>query len=92
MVYDAVSRQKEKMLSLQTFRDAMGRSGETPVPLATPGDVVFPERLPTLRKIADLLVDEALDRAKGNQAIAAGMLGVTPQALSRRLARRRGDE
>jgi DNA-binding protein Fis len=36
-----------------------------------------------------MLIDEALARAEGNQAIAAGLLGLTPQALSKRLSRRR---
>jgi len=36
------------------------------------------------------LIEEALSRAKSNQAIAAGLLGITPQALSKRLKRREG--
>ena len=36
-----------------------------------------------------MLIEEALARAKGNQAIAAGLLGITPQALSKRLIRKR---
>ncbi|HYW84514.1 MAG TPA: helix-turn-helix domain-containing protein, partial [Spirochaetia bacterium] len=37
---------------------------------------------------AELLVDEALRRAGGNQSIAAGMLGISHQALNRRLHQR----
>jgi len=92
MVFSAVSRQKEKMLSLQPFREAMGIVGEKPrVPVA--GEPLsFPSRLPTLKQATDLLVEEALSRSKGNQAIAAGLLGVTPQALSKRLSRKRSTE
>ncbi len=41
--------------------------------------------LPTLGDARVLLIREALRRAKGNQAVAARMLGVTPQALSKHL-------
>jgi DNA-binding protein Fis len=41
--------------------------------------------LPTLKQIEQLLVDEALRRAGGNQAIAAMMLGISRQALNKRL-------
>lgn len=41
--------------------------------------------LPTLGEARILLIQEALRRAKGNQAVAARMLGVTPQALSKHL-------
>jgi DNA-binding protein Fis len=35
--------------------------------------------------VEQLLVDEALRRATGNQSIAATMLGITRQALNKRL-------
>jgi DNA-binding protein Fis len=35
------------------------------------------------------LIDEALTRAGGNQGIAAGMLGISRQALNKRLGRRK---
>jgi two-component system nitrogen regulation response regulator GlnG len=77
------------MLSIQPFREAMGRTGDHPVPAASGQELAFPDRLPTIREVTERLIAEALDRAKGNQAIAAGMLGITPQALSKRLARRK---
>ncbi|HUV06082.1 MAG TPA: helix-turn-helix domain-containing protein, partial [Spirochaetia bacterium] len=51
----------------------------------------FPEKLPTIREVTAQLIEEALQRAKGNQAIAAGLLGISPQALSKRLNRKLGD-
>jgi DNA-binding protein Fis len=45
-------------------------------------------QLPTLKAMADLLVDEALRRTANNQKIAAGLLGITPPALSKRLKQR----
>jgi len=41
--------------------------------------------LPTLKASGRLLVNEALHRSQGNQAIAAQMLGITRQALNWRL-------
>ena len=90
MIFNAVSRQREKMLSLQPFREAMGYTGgEIHLPAAEQA-FSFPEKLPTLKGMTGRLIEEALSRAKGNQAIAAGLLGITPQALSKRLKRRKG--
>ena len=47
--------------------------------------LAFSEKLPTLDQAAELLIGEALKRANGNQSIAAGMLGISHQALNRRL-------
>ena len=52
--------------------------------VATAG-VLFAERLPTLIENAEALVTEAMKRAQGNQTIAAGLLGITRQGLSKRL-------
>jgi len=52
------------------------------------GSVAFGENLPTLKETSHLLVDEAMKRARGNQSVAARMIGVTPQALSKRLKQR----
>jgi DNA-binding NtrC family response regulator len=44
--------------------------------------------LPTLKQACDLLVKEALQRSGGNQAMAARMLGISRQALNRRIKER----
>ncbi|MDZ7641332.1 MAG: sigma 54-interacting transcriptional regulator [Desulfurivibrio sp.] len=41
--------------------------------------------LPTLKEAGRLLVAEAMRRANANRVVAAGMLGITRQALNRRL-------
>jgi transcriptional regulator with PAS, ATPase and Fis domain len=43
------------------------------------------ERLPTFGEAAELLVEEAMARANGNQTIAARLLGISQPALSKRL-------
>jgi len=46
----------------------------------------------TLSEAETFLIDTALDRAKGNQGIAATMLGLKRQTFNMRLkARRKGD-
>jgi transcriptional regulator with PAS, ATPase and Fis domain len=59
-----------------------GTSADSPL-------AIFPEqRLPTLKQVSDLLVKEAMQRSNGNQSIAAGMLGISQQALSKRLKKK----
>lgn len=88
MVYDAVSRHSSRMLSLSAFRRHM----ENEADVADPSGTRFPDPLPTLKEVATLLIDEALERAGGTQTIAAKMLGISHQALSRRLKERRKEE
>ena len=45
----------------------------------------FSHQLPTLKQIEQLLIDEALKRSNGNQSIAALSLGISRQALNKRL-------
>jgi DNA-binding NtrC family response regulator len=91
MVYNAVSIHAAGKLSMDTFKAEVfkappGQAGELFSPADTvAGATVFPEPLPTLKQVEQLLVDEALRRAGGNQAIAAMMLGISRQALNKRL-------
>jgi DNA-binding NtrC family response regulator len=91
MVFDAVSRQSEKMLSLKPFREAMGRDAELLSREQQDDLIVFQERLPTLSQANELLITEAMRRAKGVKSTAAMLLGITPQALGKRLQRRGPD-
>ncbi len=96
IIFDAVSRHKGRILSLDSFKvhienerknkkDAMAEEGQT-----TPM-VAFPDELPTIKEATLLLVEEAMKRAKGNQTIASKMLGISRQALGKRL-KNMGDE
>ena len=62
--------------------------GRFPYELPEPESVVFGETLPSMQEISDILIDEALRRAEGNQSEAARLIGVTPSAVSKRLKRR----
>ena len=97
MIYDAVSQHKSGVLSLQSFREKImprQREGQGLLPhesesLQVGAEITFPERLPTLKEVEQILIDETLKRAGGNQTIAAQMLGLTRRALNNRLRRSR---
>ncbi|MBW6519805.1 MAG: sigma-54 dependent transcriptional regulator [Desulfoarculaceae bacterium] len=89
MVFDALSKHQNRTLSMDVFKAYIHKCSadyESP-PTSQPVETAFAvlDRLPTLKESGRLLVQEALNRAQGNQAIAAQMLGVTRQALNWRL-------
>ncbi len=92
MIFDAVSRHKSKVLSLDVFRGHIERTqaGQT-VELVNEAkiDEEAPFRafknLPTIKEASRMLVNEAMYRSHGNQSIAAKMLGISQPALSKRL-------
>jgi DNA-binding NtrC family response regulator len=88
MVHDAVSVHRERILSMETFARAIGRSGAAAAEhAAAPGENPFHglDQLPTIKEAVEQLVEEALARGGGNQTIAARLLGITQSALSKRL-------
>lgn len=93
MVHDAVSVHSKGVLSMARFKEAIGGGDDIlaePQTAATAdtGKVTFKETLPTIKELTEMLVDEALERAQGNQSIAARMLGISHQALNQRLKKR----
>ena len=95
LIHDAVARHRSGVLSLEVFREAVGpvppsrvvgapASGAGEEPLRIPG------RFPTLKEAEEYLVSEALKRSKDNQGVAARLLGITRQALNKRLTRGSG--
>jgi two-component system, NtrC family, nitrogen regulation response regulator GlnG len=98
MVFDAVTRHEGGILSLQSFKSAIAtetaldeNSVREDQP-TVPADLSFSGPLPTLEQAEETLIAEALRRADGNQGVAAGMLGISRQALNKRLVRRRSAE
>jgi len=91
LVLDAVSSHRSGKLSMEVFK-AYIRQNQSTSDCETKhlahGDsaiVSFSEQLPTLRQTEQLLIVEAMQRACGNQAIASRLLGITRQALNKRL-------
>jgi DNA-binding NtrC family response regulator len=91
MVHDAVSRHTARVLSLDRFRSHVHARRDVPEPESVscqePLTSLFSicPKLPTLSLASELLVAEAMKRAQGNITQAAGLLGITRQALSKRL-------
>ncbi len=89
MVYDSVSLHKSNILSMDSFLRAIGRQAEFIQTMyeSSCENSLFQktERLPTLSQAVELLITEAMCRAKGNQTIAARLLGISQPALSKRL-------
>jgi DNA-binding NtrC family response regulator len=93
MVYDAMSRYKSGILSLDSFKEQITvfSSVSESLTIDTPAEpqnglkMLFTEQLPTLKEAENTLVAEALQRSKGNQAIAASLLGITRSALNKRI-------
>ena len=92
IVFDAVVRHKSHVLSLASFRDAIGQSGEEESDRGTAQDASGNpfealEKLPTIKQAVARLIEESLRRAEGNQDAAARLLGLSRSALSKRLSR-----
>ena len=84
LIHAALRQSAVGRLSLAPFqhyfagRDAaVGAGGKAEVPL-----LLAPGPLPTLAEARGLLIREALQRANGNQSIAARLLGISQPALS----------
>ena len=94
LIYNAVSTHRDRVLSMETFVKTIGRPEErsAPSPQSNAERNLYSglERLPTFGEAAELLVDEAMSRAGGNQTIAARLLGISQPALSKRLKLSRG--
>jgi len=90
MIFDAVTQHHSKILSLSSFKKYIHNQTKKRMtdnsPIAS-FPLVFPLTLPTIRETTTLLIKEALTRSKGNQSLAASMLGITTQALNQRLKR-----
>jgi DNA-binding NtrC family response regulator len=91
IIFDAVSSHKSGKLSMDVFKTHI--SQKHPTAITDSGDltseksipIIFSGQLPTLKQAEQLLIDEAMKRSNGNQSIAALGLGISRQALNKRL-------
>lgn len=91
IIYDAVARHDSNVMSLTSIREAIGienvSSGNENIDIADEQNVQFGRRLPTFKKVEELLLKEALHRTSNNRSLAAKLLGVTPSAISQRISK-----
>ncbi len=98
MVYDAVAQHKPGGIFLDSFKTFIKSKGALLKKLSsmpTQGAVSMVEvfgHFPTLKETETFIINDALKRAEGNQGIAASMLGITRQALNRRLKKKTGEK
>lgn len=91
MIVDALANHHGDTLPLKNFLAATKTPSntieihQTVEAAACERAFVFPKTLPTLRNMENLLVQEAMERANNNQTVAARTLGISRQALNRRL-------
>jgi DNA-binding NtrC family response regulator len=91
MIFDAVSSHASGKLSMDSFKAHLSKISVVDAadsPLEKGALISFSHQLPTLKQIEQLLVDEALKRANNNQSIAASSLGISRQALNKRLKKK----
>ncbi len=92
MIHDAVARHRTGVLSLDSIRKVIGPAGLSDGRGAPAGSgeealLSILGRFPTLKEAEEFLVSEALRRSRDNQGVAATLLGITRQALNKRLVR-----
>ena len=91
MIFDAVSSHASGKLSMESFKMQIIKTPGSDTADSPPHKGAlssFSHQLPTLKQIEQLLVDEALKRANNNQSIAALSLGISRQALNKRLKKK----
>ncbi len=93
MVFDAVARHKSGILSMDSFKEIieeerLSYQDISPLPAQETNLLSGNSgRFPTLKEAENHLISDALKRSNGNQGIAASLLGITRQALNKRLKR-----
>jgi DNA-binding NtrC family response regulator len=84
MIFDAIAQNSNGILPLTSMRKHISREkSERTTTDSIP--ITFADPLPTLKEATRLLISEAMERSENNQSIAATMLGISQQALSKRL-------
>ena len=91
IIYDAVARSGSRILPLESIVTAISSDLRMPVSLEAVANhcpvCPFAEKFPTLKEADEHLVSEALRLAGNNQRLASTYLGITRQALNKRLSR-----
>jgi DNA-binding NtrC family response regulator len=89
LLSDAVVRHESGVLSLKNLRRMLESSPATDARVDRNGNPFAGiEALPTLQEASRLLIEEAMERAGGNQSTAAGLIGMSRTALNRRLRKK----
>ena len=92
MIFEAVARNSSRRLGLERFkalirreREGLGALQEATACSCDPAGGISFTHFPTLKEAEEMLIGKALEIAKSNQGVAASLLGISRQALNRRL-------
>lgn len=90
-VFDAVARCKENEIPGRIFAD---RISDNPQPVKTASKGIHPfcplfGQFPTLEQLVEYAIDSALQLTENNQSQAAKLLGISKQALNKRLKKQK---
>lgn len=91
MVFDAIAQNDNGILPLAVFRNHIARAAQVESGSHQNGErndgipITFADPLPTIKQATRMLIEEAMHRAGNNQSTAASLLGISQQALSKRL-------
>jgi DNA-binding NtrC family response regulator len=93
IIFNAVSMHKSGILSLESIKEKIFDKDEPSKDQTISADLqhnklIFTDDFPNLKETEEILINEALKRANGNQTIAAHMLGISRRALNNRLRRK----
>ncbi len=86
MVYDAVSRYRKGPITSDLFKSLNVHKPDTDE------NENVPSSLPTLKEASRDLVEKAMKQTGGNQSAAAEILGISQQALSKRLQKLKAEK
>ena len=97
MVFDAVARHTGGVLSMESFRHVIGDQspGSDTVTSGARSNVELDPLIelfghfPTIAEVEAYLIEQAMARAKGNQGMAAKLLGMGRQTLNKRLNKKK---
>lgn len=90
MVNDAVARNQGELLAIDSFEglrshvSAVDIQEQKLIPAAKFLDLAF-GGFPTMEKMEEYMIEEALQRTNGNQGVAAQLLGISRQTLNKRV-------
>ncbi len=96
MVFDSMARYDHGILSIESFREAIGSEfmvAKAAVNSTLKRSIILREgeieRMPTLDEAEVILIEQALEQGGGNQGVAALYLGISRNALNKKIIRRR---
>ncbi len=95
MVFDSMARCNHGILSIESFREAIGSEfmAKAAVNSTLKRSIILREddieRMPTLDEAEAILIEQALEQGGGNQGVAALYLGISRNALNKKIIRRK---